>query len=75
MGELDTDDNERPVYPPKIISTTVLSNPFEDLEPRPHIMEQRQRRIQELNETAVDKRIKEMKKRKGVKYVGFCVRF
>ncbi|RUS32055.1 hypothetical protein BC938DRAFT_476369, partial [Jimgerdemannia flammicorona] len=34
MGELETDDNERPLYPPRIIDTEVLSNPFDDIVPR-----------------------------------------
>lgn len=67
MGELETDDKERPIYPPKIISASVLSNPFEDVFARPHILEQRQRRIREQNETAAEKRLREMKKQKGVK--------
>ncbi|KAJ1559096.1 hypothetical protein HK405_012027, partial [Cladochytrium tenue] len=34
LGESETDDNERPLYPPKLISVEVLSNPFDDIEPR-----------------------------------------
>ncbi|KTW26609.1 hypothetical protein T552_02618 [Pneumocystis carinii B80] len=31
MAELETDKNERPLYPPKILSTEVLLNPFDDI--------------------------------------------
>ncbi|KAL1920615.1 uncharacterized protein VTP21DRAFT_992 [Calcarisporiella thermophila] len=34
MGQLDIDSNERPLYPPKIITTEVLNNPFDDIIPR-----------------------------------------
>ncbi|EMR09263.1 hypothetical protein PNEG_02597 [Pneumocystis murina B123] len=34
MAELETDKNERPLYPPKILSTDVLLNPFDDIIPR-----------------------------------------
>jgi peptidyl-prolyl cis-trans isomerase SDCCAG10 len=34
MANLDTDANDRPVYPPKIISANVAINPFEDIMPR-----------------------------------------
>ncbi len=31
MQGLDTDSDDRPVNPPKIISTKVIVNPFEDI--------------------------------------------
>ncbi|KAG5519029.1 hypothetical protein PMAC_002560 [Pneumocystis sp. 'macacae'] len=34
MAELEVDKNERPLYPPKIISTKILLNPFDDILPR-----------------------------------------
>jgi peptidyl-prolyl cis-trans isomerase SDCCAG10 len=34
MGELEVDSNNRPLYPPKIIKTEVLWNPFTDIEIR-----------------------------------------
>ncbi|CAG8460498.1 15346_t:CDS:2, partial [Dentiscutata heterogama] len=34
IGELETDENERPLYPPKILSTEVVLNPFDDIVPR-----------------------------------------
>jgi len=32
---IKVDKNERPLYPPKIISTDILWNPFDDIIPRP----------------------------------------
>ncbi|XP_031569109.1 spliceosome-associated protein CWC27 homolog [Actinia tenebrosa] len=34
MVDLEVDDNDHPLYPPKIKRTEVLSNPFDDIEPR-----------------------------------------
>eukprot|EP00741_Cyanophora_paradoxa_P014967 tig00020830_g14440.t1 len=37
MGEVETDNDDRPLQPPKIISCEVLSNPFDDIVPRPNM--------------------------------------
>ncbi|XP_038068759.1 spliceosome-associated protein CWC27 homolog [Patiria miniata] len=34
LAEVEVDDDDRPVYPPKIKSTEVLANPFDDIVPR-----------------------------------------
>ncbi|KAH8547882.1 peptidyl-prolyl isomerase cwc27 [Umbelopsis sp. PMI_123] len=34
MGELEVDDNERPLYPPRIKTTEIILNPFDDIAPR-----------------------------------------
>ncbi|KAI8813312.1 cyclophilin-like domain-containing protein [Cladochytrium replicatum] len=34
IGELEVDENEKPLFPVKILSVIVLSNPFDDIEPR-----------------------------------------
>ncbi|GFN93251.1 peptidyl-prolyl cis-trans isomerase cwc27 homolog [Plakobranchus ocellatus] len=34
LQEVETDEQERPLYPPKIVRTEILSNPFEDILPR-----------------------------------------
>jgi peptidyl-prolyl cis-trans isomerase SDCCAG10 len=34
MNEFQVDDNDRPLYPPKILGVEVLWNPFEDIVPR-----------------------------------------
>jgi peptidyl-prolyl cis-trans isomerase SDCCAG10 len=37
MGELEVDEQNRPVYPPKILKTDVVSNPFPDIQIRKNI--------------------------------------
>eukprot|EP00744_Colponema_vietnamica_P008154 GILI01011654.1.p1 GENE.GILI01011654.1~~GILI01011654.1.p1 ORF type:complete len:211 (+),score=53.98 GILI01011654.1:47-634(+) len=34
MGELETGEEDRPVYPPRIVSTEIVVNPFDDIVPR-----------------------------------------
>ncbi|EFA79050.1 hypothetical protein PPL_08520 [Heterostelium album PN500] len=34
VNEIELDENERPLFPPKIITTDVVYNPFDDIEPR-----------------------------------------
>ena len=34
IEEVDVDSNDRPIFPPKILSTQVLSSPFDDIVPR-----------------------------------------
>ena len=34
MGDLATDEADRPIYPPSIKSVTVINNPFPDIVPR-----------------------------------------
>ncbi len=34
IGESEVDENERPLYPTKIISVDVMHNPFDDIIPR-----------------------------------------
>lgn len=34
MGDVDTDKDDRPLEPPRLISVEVLLNPFEDIVPR-----------------------------------------
>ncbi|WVY89287.1 hypothetical protein V8G54_034801 [Vigna mungo] len=58
LGEVETDKNDRPLDPPKILSVEVLWNPFEDIVPRTL---QKSR-----TEARVDTESKEPKK-KGVK--------
>ena len=36
MAELDTDESDRPLYPPVIEAVEVIWNPFEDIVPRQH---------------------------------------
>lgn len=34
MGDLQTDSNDRPLYPPSIRSVSIINNPFPDIIPR-----------------------------------------
>ncbi|KAJ1482432.1 cyclophilin-like domain-containing protein, partial [Baffinella frigidus] len=34
MGEYEVDDQDKPLYPPRILSSEVLNNPFDDIVPR-----------------------------------------
>ncbi|KAJ1971870.1 Peptidyl-prolyl isomerase cwc27, partial [Dimargaris verticillata] len=71
IGELETDDQERPRYPPKILSTTVVENPFPDIVPRITAEERQQQKTRrdgasEGQQTARNKRARQSK-RKGIK--------
>uniref|UniRef100_T2MAL9 Spliceosome-associated protein CWC27 homolog n=1 Tax=Hydra vulgaris TaxID=6087 RepID=T2MAL9_HYDVU len=47
FNEIDVDSNDRPLSPPKIISTEVLSNPFDDIVPR-----KRKKEVNEINDSS-----------------------
>jgi peptidyl-prolyl cis-trans isomerase SDCCAG10 len=34
-NDFQVNEDDKPLYPPKIISTEILANPFEDIVPRP----------------------------------------
>jgi peptidyl-prolyl cis-trans isomerase SDCCAG10 len=34
MGDCEVDAEDRPLYPPRILSTEVIHNPFDDIAPR-----------------------------------------
>jgi hypothetical protein len=34
LNDYEVDQNDRPLYPPKIINTEILYNPFDDIVPR-----------------------------------------
>jgi peptidyl-prolyl cis-trans isomerase SDCCAG10 len=34
MNDFEVDRNDRPIFPPKIINTEILFNPFDDIVPR-----------------------------------------
>ncbi|RIA84533.1 cyclophilin-like domain-containing protein [Glomus cerebriforme] len=59
IGELETDENERPLYPPKIISTEVVGNPFDDIIPRITAAE---KLAQETTTIVIEPRKKKLKK-------------
>ncbi|KAI9307737.1 hypothetical protein BJ944DRAFT_261450 [Cunninghamella echinulata] len=65
MTELEVDDDNRPLYPPKIKTTEVVINPFDDIVPRitkKELLIAQQRERQKLEESKPKKVKKEKKK-------------
>jgi peptidyl-prolyl cis-trans isomerase SDCCAG10 len=64
MTELQVDNNGRPLYPPKIKTTEIVINPFDDIVPR---ISEREKQVallreqQKLNESKPKKVKKETK--------------
>ncbi|KAJ2973727.1 hypothetical protein NUW54_g12012 [Trametes sanguinea] len=72
IGEMEIDDNERPVYPPKIKRIRILDNPFPDIIPR--ITAEEKRAQQRAREQAQREREEEQRRRgakKDVKLLSF----
>ena len=65
MGEADVDENERPLYPTKILSVDIMNNPFEDILPR--ITPEERRALAEEEKRKKEQAEKE-KRPKGKKY-------
>jgi peptidyl-prolyl cis-trans isomerase SDCCAG10 len=54
MGELEVDEQNRPVYPPKILKTDVVSNPFPDIQIRKNVaLKQEEDKSQKKKKKAV----------------------
>ncbi|OZJ06236.1 hypothetical protein BZG36_00780 [Bifiguratus adelaidae] len=64
IGEMETED-ERPLYPPKIKSTEVISNPFDDIIPR--VSRKELEMMQRKEEEARREELERKKKKKGKK--------
>ena len=64
MEKLQTDKNDRPIYPPKILSARVVDNPFKDVYPRELKEVRPDLVVKNKNETSPKKKIK--KKRKNI---------
>ena len=62
IGELEVDKLDRPVHPPRIISTEVIENPFKDIVPR-STAEEREERQRKLEEERQKETVKKAKKR------------
>ncbi|OSD05281.1 cyclophilin-like protein [Trametes coccinea BRFM310] len=72
IGEMEIDDNERPVYPPKIKRIRIIDNPFPDIIPR--ITAEEKRAQQRAREQAQREREEEQRRRgakKDVKLLSF----
>ncbi|KAE9289027.1 Peptidyl-prolyl cis-trans isomerase [Phytophthora fragariae] len=66
VGDLETDANDRPTNPPKLLSAEVLWNPFEDIVPRAV-----QRKETSTAEDAQKKKKRERKATKDLKLLSF----
>ncbi|KAF8246707.1 cyclophilin-like protein [Wilcoxina mikolae CBS 423.85] len=63
MGELELEEGtERPMFPPKVLATEVLVNPFEDVKPR-----ETKRKAEELEKPGKKAAVAAGKKKKGGK--------
>ncbi|KAI0358300.1 cyclophilin-like protein [Trametes cingulata] len=72
IGEMEIDDNERPLYPPKIKRIRIIDNPFPDIVPR--ITAEEKRAQQRAREQAQRQREEEQRRRgakKDVKLLSF----
>ncbi|KAF9113457.1 Peptidyl-prolyl isomerase cwc27 [Mortierella sp. AM989] len=70
IGGLEVDENERPLYPPKITSCTIVVNPFDDIVPRISRQEQEAARLREIE--AQKKPEKQKKLKKNVALLSFA---
>ncbi|KAI9289377.1 cyclophilin-like domain-containing protein [Umbelopsis sp. AD052] len=68
MGELEVDDNERPLYPPRIKTTEIILNPFDDIAPR---ISDRERLIAEAAARAKEPAKKKKKETKKLNLLSF----
>lgn len=62
IGGLEVDADERPLYPPKVISCTIVVNPFDDIIPRMSRQEQEALRLKELEAQKKPEKQKKLKK-------------
>ncbi|KAH8103917.1 cyclophilin-like protein [Cristinia sonorae] len=72
IGSMEVDENERPLYPPKIKTIRILDNPFTDIIPR--ITAEEKRAQQRAREQAQREREEEQRRRgakKDVKLLSF----
>ncbi|KAI8985596.1 cyclophilin-like domain-containing protein [Trametes punicea] len=72
IGEMEIDENERPLYPPKIKRVRIVDNPFPDIVPR--ITAEEKRAQQRAREQAQREREEEQRRRgakKDVKLLSF----
>ncbi|OCH86949.1 cyclophilin-like protein [Obba rivulosa] len=72
IGEMEIDESERPVYPPKIKTIRIIDNPFDDIVPR--ITAEEKRAQQRAKEKSQREREEEQRRRgakKDVKLLSF----
>lgn len=64
MTELEVDENERPLYPPRIKSTEVVLNPFDDIIPRISAKEKKMAKLLEKQKLEAEQTKKKKKSQK-----------
>ncbi|KAF8943705.1 Peptidyl-prolyl isomerase cwc27 [Haplosporangium gracile] len=62
IGGLEVDADERPLYPPKVTSCTIVVNPFDDIIPRMSRQEQEALRLKVLEAQKKPEKQKKLKK-------------
>ena len=74
IGELNVDDHERPLFPPKVISVDVLWNPFDDMIPRITAAERQMAKQKETEAASAEVKSKEAhpKKKKNLAVLSFA---
>ncbi|KAI6098257.1 cyclophilin-like domain-containing protein [Pisolithus croceorrhizus] len=73
IGEMELGENERPLYPPKIQSITVIDNPFPDIVPRITAAEKRaQQRAREIAQKEREEAERRRGAKKNVKLLSFA---
>ncbi|KAG0377095.1 Peptidyl-prolyl isomerase cwc27 [Mortierella sp. AD032] len=70
IGGLEVDSDERPLFPPKVTSCTIVVNPFDDIIPRMSRQEKEAARLKELE--AQKKPEKQKKLKKNVALLSFA---
>eukprot|EP01112_Ceratiomyxa_fruticulosa_P007038 TRINITY_DN1810_c0_g1_i1.p1 TRINITY_DN1810_c0_g1~~TRINITY_DN1810_c0_g1_i1.p1 ORF type:complete len:455 (+),score=107.12 TRINITY_DN1810_c0_g1_i1:958-2322(+) len=63
VNEMEVDENERPLYPPKILSIEVVWNPFDDIIPR-------EKKAVQVEQTKVEKKRVALKKESRLLSIG-----
>ncbi|KAJ3247317.1 Peptidyl-prolyl isomerase cwc27 [Chytriomyces hyalinus] len=72
IGEAEVGEDERPLYPIKINSVEVLSNPFDDIEPRTTALERKaDREAEERRLAAKDTNSRKIKGKKNLNLLSF----
>jgi peptidyl-prolyl cis-trans isomerase SDCCAG10 len=70
MAELETDANDRPTFLPKILATTVLKNPYDDIVPR-ITAEEKRIQLERIHQAQQEEALRKAKKPK--KYPRLCM--
>ncbi|KAF7732484.1 Peptidyl-prolyl isomerase cwc27 [Apophysomyces ossiformis] len=71
MSEMETDENERPLYPPRIKSTEIVLNPFDDIIPRISEREKMVARAIEMQKAELQRSKKKKKEKKKLNLLSF----